>query len=228
MTKIAPHEHLDIVPYADGFIYARSQPLENGSIKVSFLAYDCERRSFVPVPKNVYLSRKFGSSYAEITDLLTFEHSGDFISCDTAVFANETVIVLYRTGEMYIFGPGGDVVWSGDLRYRDESVRDIAIDGKNIWCTVPDGNAVINYSPVEGRVLMRIGGGSNSAFSHPVSVTEADGTLYVCNQNSYKIRSVSLADYSVADYMLFKEPVYKYFRCDNEEFAVLESGLYLL
>lgn len=221
MEKIISSDILDMIPHDSGFLYAEKSPMDDGNIRVSFFSYEQEKNDVFPVTTKTYLRHKFGAEFKAIAEKL-----GDFISCDAAILANNGVITLYDTGEMHIFNAAGAVVWQGTLTYQDEPVRDLAVDGKTVWCAVPDRNAIICYSPAEGRVLLRIGGGSTSAFSYPVSVTKYDGVLYICNKNSYKVRTIKLEDYSVKDYLVFKEPVTNYFRVLDVEYVALESGVY--
>ena len=99
---------------------------------------------------------------------------------------------------------------------------------KSLWCVVPERDAIINYSIDEARVLLRIGGGAQSAFSYPTSITLIRGNIYVCNRDSHKIRMVQIGNntYAIDDYRTFNEPVYKYFRVGSREYALLDSGVY--
>ena len=87
---------------------------------------------------------------------------------------------------------------------------------------------IVKYSLLQNRVVMRIGGEGASTFINPVSVETYDGCLYVCCKNARKIRRVRLSDFTVEEYKEFDEPVFKYLRVGKHEFAVLESGVYML
>jgi len=223
LQKILNAQLLDVIPHQHGFLYSKKELLENGSIKVSFHYYDQELKGSEPVLKSYYLEAKFGFSYRTIAEQL-----GDFISCETSFFPNGAVAVLYKTGELFIFNSNGDVVYNLELLYQDACVQSPAVDEKCIWCVVPERNAVISYSPSEQRVLLRIGGGKSTAFDCPVGVTKILDKLYICNKNSHKIRSIRLEDYSVKDCFTFDEPVHKYFQVYDKQYAVLDSGIYLL
>ena len=43
-----------------------------------------------------------------------------------------------------------------------------------------------------------------------------------------KVRKINLNDYSVSDFRIFDEPVYKYLRSCGKEIVVLESGVYVI
>lgn len=223
LQRVLKAQLLDIIPFQQGFLYSDKELLENGSIKVSFFYYDQELSSISPVLKKDYLHAKFGPSYKVIAEQL-----GDFISCEAAFFPNGAVVAIYKTGEMYIFNANGDAVLNCELNYQESPVQSPSVDEKCIWFVVPERNAIICYSPAEQRVLLRVGGGKSNAFSYPESVTKVLDKLYICNRNSQKIRTIKLEDYSVKDYRTFDEPVHKYFQIYNREYAVLDSGIYLL
>ena len=132
---------------------------------------------------------------------------------------------LNKTG---IFDKDGNSKWSGDLFYHDSPVQGVAADGPLIWCTVPEQNAIINYSVTHKKFSLRIGGDSSTAFDNPYSLSIYGNELFVCNAGSCKIRTINLKDFSVNDFRLFDEPIYRYLRVCGREIAVLESGVYIL
>ena len=93
---------------------------------------------------------------------------------------------------------------------------------------MPELNAIICYAADERRVQMRIGGGKSTAFIEPVSIIRYGDRLFVCNKGSNKVRTITLGNYAVSDYLEFDEPVFKYFLAGEQEFVKLESGLYQL
>ncbi len=223
MQRIINAQLLDVIPYQQGFLYSKKDYMDSGSIKVSFFFFNQVLNSSEPVVKKTYLQAKFGNAYQTIA-----EHLGDFINCDTSFFPNGAVAVLYKTGELYIFTATGNIAINCHLLYQDAAVQCPVVDDKCIWCVVPERNSIVNYSPNEQSVLLRIGGGKSNAFNCPVSVIKILDKLYICNKDSYKIRTIKLEDYSVKDYRTFNEPVYKYFQVYDKEYAVLDSGLYML
>lgn len=223
MTKILSADILDILPIEIGFIIATKEILPTGEATVATFVYDQEGARILPIKINTYLECKFGAQYRNIASNL-----GDYITCASAVFKSGGVVTLYSNGEIAFFDEDGALFWSGELIYQNSATKDIAVDGNCFWCTVPEKNAIIRYSPVEKRVLLRIGGGSSTAFNVPVSITKADNKLYICNQGNNKIRTIRLEDYAVKDYAVFNEPVYKYFRVGEKEYALLDSGIYCI
>ena len=223
MKKISETNVIDIVPFKSGFIYVKKIPQDDGAFRVKFLGYDTKRMENAPVTKSVYLLSKFGPSFEIISEKL-----GDYATCDAGILANKYVVVVYPTGEMGIFDDRATLVWTGDLQYKEDLVQSLAVDGNNIWCCVPNQNSIIEYSIINKKVNMRIGGDNSTAFSNPVAIVRYDDELFVTNKDSCKVRIVSLKDYSVRDFRLFDEPVYRYIQTCGKEVVLLESGIYVL
>ncbi len=223
MIKIVSLDIVDLISFPSGVLFVLKENLENNAVKVSFFSFDIATKSIATVTKNAYLLTKFGASYAPIAKQL-----GDYVSCDTAKLWNGQTFIIYSTGEIGIFDEKGELLHTGDLKYKDMPARDVATDNNYIWSVVPSGNMIVKYSLLQNRVVMRIGGDNSTTFSNPVSVVEYDGYLYVCNQDTCKIKRVKLSDFSVDEYKEFDEPIYKYLRVGTNEFVVLESGVYML
>lgn len=222
LKRIVSGVLLDILPHASGFLFAE-MTLEGGNEKVSFYSYEQDREESFPITAKTYLTHKFGDHYKKI-----IEEIGDFISCDAAPLGQNAIVILFESGQMYIFGETGNLLWEGKVSYRDLPVRDLAVNNKEIWCTVPDCNAVICYSPVEKRVTLRIGGPESPAFDEPIGISKGDEHFYIASRKAKKVRSIRISDYEVKDYCKFKEPVHKFFKVGKYEYAVLDSGIYAL
>lgn len=223
MLKIVSLDIVDLISFPSGILFVLKEPLENGSVKVSFYSFDIATKSIATVTKNAYLLTKFGASFAPIAKQL-----GDYVSCDTGKLWNGQTFIIYSTGEMGIFDEQGALIRTGDLMYNGAPARDVAIDNNYIWSVVPSKNLIVKYSLLQSRVVMRIGGDNSTTFASPVAAQEYDGCLYVSCKDACKIKKVSLSDFSVEDYKEFDEPVYKYLRVGKEEFVALESGVYML
>lgn len=226
LRQILNADIADIAPYDQGFVYTEKKTLENGACKISFFSYDCETGIAAPITKRTYAELKFGANGNRIADELG--KNGEFIFCESARFFNNLVVTLDRDGNFSIFSPKGSLLQQSELSYQNSPVCCPVAYEKTLWCVVPDRNAIINYSIEEGRVLLRIGGVNQSAFSHPESLSLILGKIYICNRDSGKIRTVQVENntYAVADYRTFDEPVYKYFRIYDREYALLKSGVY--
>jgi hypothetical protein len=222
MQKIVDSVY-DIIAFSNGVIFTKKTVLENGSVKVNFYGYDIKRMQNTPVTKSVYLLNKYGPEYKKIAEQL-----GDYVSCDSDILPNKYVIVVYNSGETGIFSPDGEMVWSSDLSYQGSEISGAVADGNQIWSVVPEKNCVVNYSISHKKFSMRIGSAQSTSFQKPVSISKYDNELFVCNADSQKVRTISLKDYSVNDFRIFDEPVYKYLRSCGKEIVVLESGVYVL
>lgn len=213
----------DIIPFSSGIIYTKKSVLENGSVRVNFYGYDIKNMESTQVTKNVYLLNKYGPQFKKIAEQL-----GDYVSCDVDITPAKQVVVVYESGETGIFSSDGDMIWSSDLQYQGCEIRGAVADGRQIWSVVPDSNCVVSYSLSHKKFSMRIGSVDSASFSHPVAISKYDDELFVCNEGSRKVRTISLKDFSVNDFRIFDEPVYKYLRSCGKEIVVLESGVYVL
>lgn len=71
-------------------------------------------------------------------------------------------------------------------------------------------------------------GGKNSPFNRPENIFIDGNFAYVSNGDSKNIVKVDLENYSVEEYLNFEEPVRAYVKSENFEFALLDSGLYVI
>lgn len=223
MRQILKIHITDIVPFSKGILFVRQENLEDERVKVSFFAYDATENQIAPITKSVYLLSKFGPSFKTVVEQL-----GDYVSCDADKLPGGGVAVTYTTGETGLFSNEGELLWTGDLQYHGSPARDVAVENNHLWSVVPDKKALIRYSINANKVVMRIGGGAAGTFVRPVSVVSYDDCLYVCDRETYRIKTVALNDFTVRDYRQFDEPVHKYLRAAGEEFVVLNSGVYTL
>jgi hypothetical protein len=224
MKRILQGKPLDIIAHPTGVVLVlpENDP-DTERIKLSFRLYDYTRRKIVNISKDTYLAYKFGTGYREISSQLK-----DYVSCSTAFYKDRYVHVVFPTGEMGTFDNTGTLLWTGDLTYHDSPVRSCAMDGKYIWCAVPDQNAVVRYSTKLERVDLRVGGINTEAFRRPMSVTRVDNSIYVCSKISMNIKVISLDNYIVTGYRQFSEPVLRYLKSGGKETVVLSSGVYTL
>lgn len=223
MIKVVSLDILDLIGFQSGVLFVLKENQNSDSVKVSFYSFDIETKSIATVTKNAYLLTKFGSAYAPIANQL-----GDYVSCDAAKLWNGHTFVIYSTGETGIFDEQGNLIKTADLTYREAPARDVAVDNNYIWSVVPEHNLIIKYSLLQNRVIMRIGGDESNTFNCPVAVSEYDGFLYICNKNSKKIKRLNLKTFLVEDYKEFDEAVYNYVKVGQNEFVILDSGVYLL
>lgn len=223
MQKIVDTDIIDIIAFSNGIIYTKKSEEKNGSVRVNFYGYDIKRMQKTPVTKSVYLLNKYGAEYKKIAEQL-----GDYVSCDADVSESKQIIVVYPSGETGVFLQDGTMAWSNDLRYHESEITGVVCDGRFIWSVVPEENCVVSYSLSHKKFSMRIGSKESDSFQKPVSISKYNDELYICNEISKKVRVISLKDYSVKDFRIFDEPVYKYLRSCGKEIVWLESGIYIL
>lgn len=223
MKKIADFQIVDMIPFSSGVIFSKKEPVGDDKCRISFLGLDIKKFRNAPVTRSVYLLNKFGNGYKRIV-----EEIGDYLNCDADAYNGNATVLVYPTGETGIFDFDGKTVWTGDLLYHGHPVQDVVSDGNQIWCTVPEQNAIISYSVAHKKFNMRIGGENSTAFSLPTAITKYGDELFVCNAGSYKIRTVNLQDFSVHDFRTFDEPVRRYLRSCGKEIVQLDSGIYML
>ena len=166
--------------------------------------------------------------FCRITPLSIMIFPFAYIACDAAVLKSNGVVTLFDDGNMNIFDSDGSIAMQEKLIYQNCPIRSLAMDGNCFWCVVPDRNSIVKFSPIEKRVLLRIGGGASVAFKRPIAIFKHEDMLYVCNEYNNEIRTISLKDYSVKDYLKVNEPIKKYFRVGFMEYVVLESGIYCI
>mgnify|MGYP007081670747 CR=1 FL=1 len=222
MEKLLELQFLDILPTRSGFLFVRREILDETQIRLSFHEFLLHTREEVPVRRSVYLRRKFGAGYETLVRSLATMfpaiRPGFRMGIGRALSRRRARIFFKR-------GPAG---LARGIDLSRSRVSDLAVDGDFFWSAVPEQNAVICFSTATKRIALRISGGTQRAFDGPCSLVRYGRVLYVCNERSHQISTLSLDRYAVRDYQHFQEPVYKFFRWQKEEIAVLASGVYLL
>ncbi len=212
---------LNVTTFSDGFVFAVKKENNDGVFKVKFYGYDAVNDKFASIKKSTYLKIKFGFEYEEIETTL-----GDYVSCNASTLSDGRIMAIYDNGAYYIFNEDGSLSVSSQLSYRGSGACDIAVDGEYIWCAVPDENSIIKYSPTDGKIALRIGGGALTTFSRPCSVTKDGLDLYICNNGNRKIRQYDILTNKIKDFMTLGERVYKYIISGKRKFVWTKSGLY--
>lgn len=223
MQKLFNADLLDIFPVERGFVYACKENHPDGGEAAAFYIYNQEIDIFEKIPVLTYINAKFGENGVEIAKSL-----GDFITCNVVNLSANTKAVSYSDGTLKVIGSIGETISSCKVEYLNNPACSPSANGSDLWFVVPDSNAIINYSIKHNRIEFRIGSPKEKAFCHPTDVALYDNKLFICNAYSYKVRTISLDSYNVADYCIFNEPVSKYFRVKDIEYAVMRSGVYSL
>lgn len=223
MQKLFNADLLDILPVERGFVYGCKETLPEGEEAVAFYIYNQEIDYFEKIPVMKYINAKFGENGAVIARAL-----GDFVTCSIINLPGGNIAASYSDGTLKIVDGNGEIIEETRVEYLENPACSPVANGIDLWFAVPDSNAIINYSVKHKRIEFRIGSPKEKAFCHPVDVSVYDNKLFICNANSYKIRTIDFTNYNVADYCIFTEPVSKYFRVKDTEYAVMRSGVYSL
>ncbi len=223
MQKLFNADLLDIFPVERGFVYACKETLRNGNEAVAFYYYNQEIDIFDRIPVVSYINYKFGETTYDVARIL-----GNFVTCDVVSLTSNTKAVSYPDGTLKVIGSAGEIISENKVEYLESPACSPAVNGADLWFVVPETNSIINYSVKHDRIEFRVGSAKDKTFCHPSDITVYDNKLFISNAYSYKIRTISLTNYTVADYCLFNEPVYKYFRVKDTEYSVLQSGVYSL
>ncbi len=223
MQKLFNADLLDIFPVERGFVYACKETLANGKEAVAFYHYNQEIDIFDKITVVSYINYKFGKNIYDVARVL-----GNFVTCDVVNLTSNTKAVCYPDGTLKVLGSAGEIISESKVEYLDNPACSPAVNGADLWFVVPDSNAIINYSVKHNRIEFRVGSIKDKTFCHPSNITVYENKLFICNAYSYKIRTIDLSNYKVADYCLFNEPVYKYFRVKDTEYAVMQTGVYSL
>ena len=223
MQIIYSGDILNVTPFSKGFIVAVREENEVGKVVIRYYGYDAINKGYTRIKKSVFLKIKFGYECEAIVDNIK-----DYISCDTAFLNDGRIMAIFPNGNFSVFNTNGTLSLSSSLSYRDHAACDITADDDYVWSAVPGDNSVIRYSPKDGRISLRIGGGENTAFDQPTSVFILGNTLYVCNRASRKIMALNTVTGEAKDYRVFREHVIKYINVQSTEFVWLSSGLYIM
>ncbi len=222
LRKLIEAELIDIVPLKNGFIYLARETLSSGKQAGVFHRYNQVDDKFYQADVLQYIDFKYGRDGRNIASQL-----GDYATCKTVTLHDGALLASYPNGTIKIVR-NGKLTDVDELDYEGAPVCSPAVYGRDVWFAVPDANAVINYSIDHGRTELRIGGPKTKAFCHPIDLKIYNNKLFICNEYSYKIRSISFGNYTVEDFRVFNEEVKSYFRCGEMEYAVLRSGIYQL
>ena len=223
MQKLFNADLLDIIPVERGFVYACKETTPDDEEAVAFYIYNQEIDIFEKIPVLTYINAKYGENGAIFARTL-----GDFVTCSIVSLPGNTFAASYSDGSLKILDSNGYLISEANVEYLDNPACSPAANGTDLWFAVPESNAIINYSVKYNRIEFRIGSPKEKAFFHPVDVSVHDNKLFICNANSYKIRTIDFVNYNVTDYRVFNEPVSKYFRVKDIEYVVMRSGVYSL
>jgi len=214
---------LHMLPIPSGIVAAvLSDITEEGKMVVEYRMISLETGQIQRITNSVYLLAKFGASHKS-AEVQVSNH----LTCRTCMLPEGELFVVEDDFSAKVLDVDGFTKWVGVVKYKGESAADATFDGKNIWVSFTENNAIIRLDPASMREELRIGGKKGeSGFSSPVGIFAEDEYLFVSNCNSHQIWKIHTKTYEAGEYMTFDEPVYAYSKCHGREVVWLESGIY--
>ncbi len=225
MKKLFSEKIYDILETEEGFIFVYRRPEIEDQVVVSYKSVSLADGVVTNRTKADYEFVKYGENYHRVK----FQ-SGNFISNSCVKLENDRLFIVSDSGDAKIVQSDGAVEWQGTIKYKDCGPSAIANEGHTLWASFAEKNALIRFNLRTMREELRIGGSNDSSFASPTGmwIDESSGKLLVCNRDGKNILEVNTKTYTVTERAVFDEPVLRYLKIGNREFAVLDSGLYLL
>lgn len=222
MTQLFEGEVYDILPLSNGIIFSYCKETNDTSVLVSYRMLSFDNGNFSNVENDVYLITKFGNNYRAVAELCE-----NYIKVKSIVMPSGKVFLLQPDGTAQLLDNDATPVWTGSLIYKNAIPSDIALNGDYLWVAYPDLNIILSYNLSTMKAEIRIGG-KNSPFARPRNISIKDDVLTVCSLDSKSLLEINLKTYKILKSEEFDEPIYQYLKVDNNRFALLHSGLYLL
>lgn len=222
MKLIAKDKVFSLHPLPDGFLYSYLIEQEGEQIKVGYKMVTFSTGKISNVTKNIYMLTKFGSAYKAFMNKIK-----NYLSCFALPLENGLCFVIDLEGNAVIFGPDGEEVWSGKLRYKKNSPGGIAVSGNSLWISFSESNVLIRYDLNTLRQELRIGG-EHSPFNKPTGLFPAGSKIFICSGQDSCIWKMDTNTYATELYYEFEQPVKDYQFINKYEIVVLEDGIYLL
>ena len=222
MKKIYDGKIYEVLPKSDGIIFPYQKAVIDDGDVVWYKMLSFENSLLTDVSENVYWNIKFGSNYLVATKLCK-----NFVMAKSIILPNGRLFLCAENGQAFIVDTDGMINILGELKYRDQIPSDIAFYKNCIWASFSDANVLIRFNINTMRAELRIGG-NHSPFNSPCGLFIDGSFAYVCNSGNNSIVKVDLENYSVDELYNFEESVKSYIKSGGYEFAMLDSGLYLL
>ena len=223
MKQLFDGEVYDILPLKDGIIFSYCKDSNEENVLVAYRMLSFDNGRFTNVENDIYLITKFGNNYRAIAELCE-----NHIKTKSIVLPSGRVFLMQPDGSAQLVGNDATPLWTGNLCYRNTVPADIALYNNTLWAVYPDCNVLLSYNLATMREELRIGGGANSPFKKPRSISVKGDCITVCNTESQNIVEVNLSNYKVRELETFDEPVYQYIEVAGNRFVLVASGLYYL
>ena len=214
---------LHMMPIPGGIVAAVLTDItEDGKMAVEYRMISLETGQVQRITNSVYLLAKFGASHKS-AELQVTNH----LTCRTCPLPDGELFTVEEDFSAKVLDSDGFARWVGVVKYKGEAPADAVFDGKHIWVSFTENNALIRLDPASMREELRIGGKKGeTGFCSPVGIFAEGEELFVSNSNSHQIWKIHTRTYEAGEYMTFDEPVYDYCKCHGREIVLLESGIY--
>lgn len=176
------------------------------------------------ISKDVFLMKKFWEAFHRIIPYLEGE-SESVVQCQEGIIS-----CGFMNFHFQWFDKNGNLIQKReDIGF--DSIYDFDLDkNHNICYVIPTHDYVWLFSLSENKELNLLKNLNESKyFSMPEAIKIYDDHLYISDMWNKRIVKISLKTLNPEVYMTFDEPISEFIQLPNqEEFAVLESWLYLL
>lgn len=212
----------EMVAQPNGIVFSYCKEVIDSRVVVGYKMISFDTKTVTDVAKNIYWLSKFGCNYRAIVSLCN-----NYVTSRSLVLPTGRVFMTEDNGRAILFDTEGMPLWTGELTYRGNIPSDIGIYKNALWACYADSNVLLRFNLSTMREELRIGGAS-SPFEKPFSMFVDGADVVISNLGSNKLIKVNLDTYNVSDFLEFNEPVYSYLNVKNNEFVLMESGIYSL
>lgn len=223
MKTLFEGEVVDVILVENGLIICYVCSKDQDTVTVAYKMVTFTDGKFTFVQRSLYELSKFGSNNKEF-----LRHIKNHITSRSLALSSGKHFILERDGSSKLIDVDGECVWEGTLSYRGNAPSGIAASNRSLWTCFKSASVLIRMNLITMKEELRIGGGDTSPFDKPTDLFIDGNDIYVCNSGSNSVVKVNLNTYSAEIYRQFESPVYRFIKNDGYEFAVLDTGIYLL
>lgn len=228
MKKLYNEGVISMLACNRGFMFTAKQldeqPAQSGDKSVVFFrqhSFDNGQESLVT--RTVYLMTKFGSNYEFFA-----ENLNDYINCKAVTIDNSYMLIANVDGFATLYSKQRAVKWSGSLKHKGFAPADIVAAGEYLWCSYPEGNAIIKYNIHSMQQVFRVGGSMSGDIIEPYGLWLNDNNLIITSSANNKITALNLDTFYAEVLHECDEPVIQYMKIDSNEVILTKSGIYKL
>lgn len=223
MKTLFEGEVIDVILVENGLIIAYVCTKNTETVTVAYKMVTFTDGKFTFIQRSLYELSKFGSNSPNF-----MKNIRNHITSRSLSLSSGKNFILEKNGEGKLIDVDGECVWSGTLSYHGNAPSGIAVSNRSIWTCYKQSSVLIRLNLITMKEELRIGGGATSPFDKPNDLFIDGNDIYVCNSGSNSIVKVNLNTYTAEVYRQFNSPVYRFIKNDGYEFAVLDTGIYLL